>query len=141
MLRGDGVGIGVAAVAPGDPGWLPTQGSHRSGRAHWSASGSSEHGFTTRGNQGGYPLSLRGHGAKAQSPCHVSLQRLHAPASPSLPRVPVVRVPLVHRYYETLRLPTAPHAALRFLRLALPRFPCPASLPHGTRSMRAWGFG
>jgi hypothetical protein len=102
---------------PGHPGWLPTQGSHRSGRAPWSASGSSEHGFTTQGNQCGYPVSLRGHGAKVRGPCRVSLQRLHAPASPSLPRVPVVRVSPVRRYYETLRLPTAPDAALRFLRL------------------------
>ena len=43
------------------------------------------------------------------------------PASPSLPRVPAVRVSLAQRYYETLRPPTAPHAALRCLRLALPR--------------------
>src|ERR1700733_11305299 len=42
-------------------------------------------------------------------------------APPSLPRVPRV-VPPAHRYYETLRLPAAHLAALRFLRLAIPSF-------------------
>src|SRR5712671_1369613 len=35
-------------------------------------------------------------------------------------RVPVVRVPLLRRYYETLRLPVVLPAVLRFLRLAVP---------------------
>src|SRR5262249_23755263 len=46
-----------------------------------------------------------------------------------------------HRYYEALRLPTAPHAALRFLRLALPRFPCLVSLPQGVTVPAGLGFG
>ena len=38
-----------AAVGPGGPGWLPTLGSHRSGRACINASGSSADSFTSRG--------------------------------------------------------------------------------------------
>lgn len=41
-------------------------------------------------------------------------------ASPSLPRVRWMSVPLLRRYYETLRRPAAPPAVLRFLRLAVP---------------------
>src|SRR5271157_1762651 len=52
-------------------------------------------------------------------------------ASPSLHRVPRV-VPLVHRYYETLRPPDSLFAALRFLRLAIPRSICVSS-PCGFR--------
>ena len=39
-------------------------------------------------------------------------------APPSLPRVRADPVPLLHRYYEVLRFPTAPSAALRCLRTA-----------------------
>src|SRR5205814_1697473 len=49
-----------------------------------------------------------------------SLQRFHDEVPPFLPRVPSRSVPLVPRYYEVLRTPAAPHAALRCLRLALP---------------------
>ena len=52
-------------------------------------------------------------------------------ASPSLPRVPRV-VPLAQRYYETLRPPDKLFAALRFLRLAIPRSACVSS-PFGRR--------
>src|SRR5271165_3701469 len=41
-------------------------------------------------------------------------------------------VPLVHRYYETLRPPDSLFAALRFLRLAIPRSVCVSS-PFGRR--------
>ena len=52
---------------------------------------------------------------------HVPLQRCHDMASPSPPpQGPFGMVPLARRYYETLRLPTAHFAALRFLRLAIP---------------------
>ncbi len=37
--------VTLGRVGPGGPGWLPTQVSHRSGRAHISASGSSDDGF------------------------------------------------------------------------------------------------
>ena len=45
----------------------------------------------------------------------------HDSARPSLHRVPVGPVPLLPRYYDALRLPTVHSAALRFLRLAVPR--------------------
>ena len=60
-----------------------------------------------------YPLLFRGHGVRLRCSGHVSLQRFHNPASPSLPRVPVRRVPLALRYYETLRRPVLRPAALR----------------------------
>src|SRR4051794_18375313 len=54
---------------------------------------------------------------------------VHKMAPPSLPRVPRV-VPLVQRYYETLRLLAVLLAALRFLRLAIPSFR-PSFVPVG----------
>src|SRR5262249_25865859 len=60
-----------------------------------------------------YPLLFRGHGVRLRCSGHVSLQRFQNPASPSLPRVPVRRVPLARRYYETLRRPAAPPTSLR----------------------------
>ena len=45
----------------------------------------------------------------------------HDSARPSLHRVPAGPVPLLPRYYDALRLPTVHSAALRFLRLAVPR--------------------
>jgi len=45
----------------------------------------------------------------------------HDSARPSLHRVPAGPVPLLPRYYDALRLPTVHPAALRFLRLAVPR--------------------
>src|SRR6202048_1524994 len=67
-----------------------------------------------------YPLLSRVRVVGFRSPRPVSLQRLHAAVPPFLPRVPLGSVPLVRWYYEVLRLPTAPLAALRFLRLAIP---------------------
>src|SRR6516165_635141 len=73
------------------------------------------------------PLSFRGHGIRSRRTWHVSLQRFMRrcllPSTGSLGTVP-----LVHRYYETLRLPTARFAALRFLRLAIPPV-CPPFVP------------
>src|SRR5262249_15832777 len=66
------------------------------------------------------PLLFREHGIRIQGSGHVALQRFHNPASPSLPRVPVRRVPLARRYYETLRHPAAPPAALRYPSLGGP---------------------
>src|SRR5271157_5757430 len=48
------------------------------------------------------------------------------------PQGPFGMVPLAHRYDETLRLPAAHFAALRFLRLAIPRSFCVSS-PFGRR--------
>ena len=45
--------------------------------------------------------------------------RGHEAAPPSLPRVQVGPVPLLRRYYEVLRFPTARDAALRFLHATL----------------------
>jgi hypothetical protein len=49
----------VSCGGPGGPGQLPAQGSHRSGRAHISASGSSTDSFAIRGGPRGYPVELR----------------------------------------------------------------------------------
>src|SRR5262249_6348013 len=51
---------------------------------------------------------------------HVSLQRCHDPAPPSLPRVPAGSVSRAQRYYEALRRLAARPTALRCLRLAVP---------------------
>ena len=51
-------------------------------------------------------MQFRRDDSEVQSPHHLSLQRFHALAPPSLPRVPVGSVPRSHRYYGTLRLPT-----------------------------------
>jgi len=76
------------------------------------------------------PLSFRGHGLRARRPRHVSLQRLvrrrPLPSTGSLGTVPPIQ-----RYYETLRLPAARLAALRFLRLAIPSL-CPLFVPSGS---------
>ena len=65
------------------------------------------------------PLLFREHGGRSRCTYHVSLQRfirgVHFP-----PQGPFGMVPLARRYYETLRLPAAHFAALRFLRLAIP---------------------
>lgn len=52
----------------------------------------------------------------ARCPLRLSLQPLHAPVPPSLHRVRKGCVPLLHRYYEALRLPDDLPARLRFLR-------------------------
>src|SRR5260370_35028197 len=67
-----------------------------------------------------YPFVSRVRVVGFRSPRPVSLQRLHAGVPPFLPRVPLGSVPLVRWYYEVLRLPTPPLAALRFLRWAIP---------------------
>ena len=68
-----------------------------------------------------YPLEFRGHAGRLRSAWRVSLQRAHGSAPPSLHRVQLAAVPLLPRYYEVLRPPIAHFAALRFLRLAIPR--------------------
>ncbi len=55
------------------------------------------------------------------APAMFPSKRLHDLAPPSLPRVRADPVPLLHRYYEVLRFPAAPPAALRCLRTAVPR--------------------
>ena len=52
-----------------------------------------------------YPTQFRRDDSEVQSPHHLSLQRFHALAPPSLLRVPSGSVPRSHRYYEALRLP------------------------------------
>jgi hypothetical protein len=67
-----------------------------------NASGSSRHGFAKPPR---YPLTLRLPALRAQSPYPVAFQRSRNEASPSLRRVRAAGVPLLQRYYETLRLP------------------------------------
>ena len=77
----------------------------------------------------------------------VSLQRVVDPASPFLHRVSPDGIPLLHRYYGMLRGPAARLAALRCLRLAIPRLRRCCSCPATGRSRRpashgrwAWGL-
>ena len=60
---------------------------------------------TCRSIQLSYLMQFRRDGSEVQSPRHLSLHQFHAPATPSLLRVPLGSVPRTHRYYETLRLP------------------------------------
>ncbi len=100
------------------PGRLPTQGSHRPVRAHISAYGSSNHGFTpvllsvevtlTR-NQGSMPLPC----GPATGPCFdVSL------SSTGSGRVPY---PCFLGTIKTLRLPASHPPTVRCLRVRVPR--------------------
>jgi hypothetical protein len=52
-----------------------------------------------------YPMQSRLDGSEVRRPLHLSLHRFHAPAPPSLLRVPLGSVPRTRRYYEALRLP------------------------------------
>src|SRR5262249_61780540 len=87
------------------------------------------------------PLSFRRHGFRSRRPWHVSLQRFMRrcllPSAGSLGTVP-----LVQRYYETLRLPTPHFAALRFLRLAIPSLSSRDSSPVAQDAGRgsAWSW-
>ena len=75
------------------------------------------------------PLLFREHGGRSRCTYHVSLQRFMRrrllPSPGSLGMVPPAR-----RYYEALRLPDVPFAALRFLRLAIPSLR-PSFVPDG----------
>jgi len=55
------------------------QGSHRPGRAHISASGSSAGRFDIRNGPRGYPIKLRGHAWEPRCVQHVSLDRVCRP--------------------------------------------------------------
>ena len=67
------------------------------------------------------PLLVRVHGSGFRCTRHVSLQRCHDMASPSLHGVPRV-VPPLHRYYGTLRLPAVRLDPFEFLHEPIP--PC-----------------
>ena len=111
-------------TGPGRPGWLPTPAPHRSGLAHHAHP--VPHLMNSRPRD---PLLLREHGGRSRCTYHVSLQRFMRrrllPSPGSLGMVPPAR-----RYYEALRLPDVPFAALRFLRLAIPSLR-PSFVPDG----------
>ncbi len=69
---------------PGGRGRLPAPGSHRSGRAQFAHP--APHAMDSQ-DLNGYPLSSRADGAGAQCLRHLSLERFHGTASPSLHRV------------------------------------------------------
>jgi hypothetical protein len=73
------------------------------------------------------------------SPCFPPT--VHDSAPPSLPRVQAEPIPLLRRYYEVLRFPTARDAALRFLRATLTT-PCACLRVSGQvrRRLGAGGF-
>src|SRR2546425_5499951 len=57
---------------------------------------------------------------EGQGPRRVSRSQVHDEHLPSLPRVPTVQVPLLHRYYEDVRLPASLSPRFVVLRLAIP---------------------
>ena len=63
-----------------------------------------------------------------QSPRRVSRSQVHDEHRPSLPRVPAVQVPLLHRYDEDVRFPACLSPRFVVLRLAIPRVASVASL-------------
>ena len=73
-------------------------------------------------------MQFRRDGSEVQSPRHLSLHQFHAPAPPSLLRVPLGSVPRPRRYYEALRLPAihpgglvdSPAGTVLALRVSLP---------------------
>ncbi len=62
---------------------------------------------------------------------HVSLDRFCRPTLRFPPQGPPRRVPLLHQYYQSATTPCCHPAALRFLRLAVPRLHSLLSLPGG----------
>ena len=62
---------------------------------------------------------------------HVSLDRVCRPTLRFPPQGPPGRVPLLQRYYQSATTPCCHPAALRFLRLAVPRLHSLLSLPGG----------
>jgi hypothetical protein len=85
------------------------------------------------------PLLFCGHGSGFRCTRHVSLQRCHDLASPSLHGVPRV-VPPLPRYYGTLRLPAVPldpfdFFTSRYHRVARGLLPSVVGVPPGAREL------
>jgi len=132
---------------PGGPGRLPAQGSHRSVHARIRAYGSSSNPFAAPAARRRsepvtrYPSALRSHSTGVQClPCGSRRWRGYSmPRFP--PRGPRGRsFPRFRGTIKALRLPAGPPAALRCLRLAVPREHArfaPAADACGRR--RAWG--
>ena len=107
----------------GRPGWFPTPGPHGAGRAQLRhpALQAMNSLVTARPRPCAAIRCRRVEMViRARCPWHLSLQRSHGPAPPSLHGVPRVGSP-ASRYYSTLRLPSTRPAALRCLRLAVSR--------------------
>ena len=104
----------------GGLGGLLPQGSHRPVRAQFTHTVPQVRLFaaqrytTPPRTRWSYPLLSRGHEFGVQCLRHVSLQRFPDSTPASLHRVPSGGVSLLPRYYQALRLPIAPPAALRF---------------------------
>ena len=101
------------------------------------ASGSSRQGFTIR-------LAIRGGcvdpRAGERCPRWVAPPQVPDEHPPSLPRVPAVQVPLLHRYYGDVRLPAPLSPRFVVLRLAIPCAAPVFSLPAVQDAQpRAWG--
>ena len=86
-------------------GWVALavarQGSHRPGRAHICASGSSADRFAIRNGPRGYPIELRGQVTEPRCVPPVALDRLCRPTLRFPPQGPPGRVPLLRRYYQS----------------------------------------
>ncbi len=116
---------------PGGPGQLPAQGSHRPGRARTSAYGSSTDRFAIRKG----PEAIQASGGDMLTnidvfdmfPSIESADRRFA----SLHRVLRGEFPCFNGTIKALRLPAAHPAALRFLRLVVPRLCSLCSLLDG----------
>jgi len=122
---------------PGGPGWSPTQASQRSVRARIRAYGSSDDGFAIQSNAVSRTAILvvtviRGseYDASDVFPGPGSNTRHPLSVFPSLNRVPRDQSRL-RRYYEGAATSCRPSAALRCLRLAVPRLHSVSSLLGG----------
>ncbi len=127
---------------PGGPGQLPAQGSHRSGRAHISASGSSTDRFAIRKTvpeaiQSSYGDMLRNLDVFRMFPSIESAGRRLA----FLYRVLQGEFPCFNGTIKALRLPAARLAVLRCLRLAIPREHSAAFVSPAATECQAAGLG
>ena len=106
---------------PGGPGLLPSQGSHRPGRARIRASGSLTNSFAIRM----VPEAIRStYVDMLKEPRwvqHVALDRFCWSTLRFPPLGPPGRVPQLRRYCQSVTTSYRHLAALRFLRLAIPR--------------------
>ncbi len=116
---------------PGGPGSLPSQGSHRPGRARIRASGSSTNSFAIHMVPEAIRSTYVDMFKEPQCVQHVSLDRFCWPTLRFPPLGPPGRVPRLQRYYQSATTSYRHLAALRFLRLAIPRLHSLCSLPGG----------
>ncbi len=117
---------------PGGPGSLPSQGSHRPGRARIRASGSSTNSFAIQMVPEAIRSTYVDMFKEPQCVQHVALDRFCWSTLRFPPLGPPGRVPLLQRYYQSATTSYRHLAALRFLRLAIPQRPLVVFAPWRT---------